>query len=54
MSDIWVRVLTFKNANHLKKKISKELMSAEWHPKRWRNICIRENEKKEVEPIFNE
>ena len=27
-------------------------MSVEWHPKRWRNFCMGENEKKEVEPIL--
>ena len=23
-----------------------------WHPKRWWNFCVSENEKKEIEPIL--
>ena len=29
-------------------------MPAAWHPKRWRNFCVSEDEKKEIEPIFTE
>ena len=36
------------------KKISVELMSIAWHPKRWQNFCMSEDEKKEIEPIFTE
>ena len=25
-----------------------------WHPKRWWNFCISEDEKKEIEPNFNQ
>ena len=35
------------------KKISKELMPIAWHPKRWWNFSISEDEKK-IEPIFTE
>ena len=38
----------------LKKKISEELMPIAWHPKRWYNFCISEDEKKEIDPIFIE
>ena len=29
-------------------------MLVAWHPKRWWNLCISEDEKKEMEPIFTE
>ena len=29
-------------------------MPVAWHPKRWWNFCLSENEKKETEPIFTE
>ena len=35
-----------------KKKISEELLPVARHPKRWWNICLSEDEKKEIEPIF--
>ena len=34
--------------------MSKELMPTVWHPKRWWNFCLLEDEKKEIEPIFTE
>ena len=36
------------------KKINEELMGKAWHPKRWWNLCMSEDEKKEIEPIFTE
>ena len=36
------------------KKLSVELMSIAWHPKRWQNFCMSEDEQKEIEPIFTE
>ena len=44
----------FETRKALKKKISEELMSIAWHPKRWYNFCMSEDEKKEIEPIFTE
>ena len=29
-------------------------MLVSWHPKRWWNLCMSEDEKKEMEPIFTE
>ena len=29
-------------------------MPVVWHPKRWWNFCMSEDEKKEIEPIFTE
>ena len=34
--------------------ITKALMPIAWHPKRWWNFYMSENEKKEIEPIFTE
>ena len=34
--------------------ISEELMPRAWHPKRWCNLCVSEDEKKEIEPILTE
>ena len=38
----------------LKKKLNEELMPVAWHPKRWWNFCVLEDEKKEIDPIFIE
>ena len=29
-------------------------MPVAWHPKRWWDWCLLEDEKKEIEPIFTE
>ena len=44
----------FKKRRALKKKTGEELMPIAWHPKRWWNFCMSEDEKKEIEPIFTE
>ena len=31
---------------------SEELMLIAWHPKRWWNFCMSEDETKEIDPIF--
>ena len=36
------------------KKISEELMPIAWHPRRWWNVYMSEDEKKEIEPVFTE
>ena len=30
------------------------VMPIVWHPKRWWDFCMSEDEKKEIEPIFTE
>ena len=47
-------LLDLKNAKHLKKMISEELMPIAWHPKRWWNFCLSEDKKKQTETIFIE
>ena len=37
-----------------KKHISEKLMPIAWHPKRWLNFSMSEDDKKEIEPIFSE
>ena len=54
MSGFWLSMLKLKNAKHLKKELNEELMLISWHRKRWQNFCMSEDEKKEIEPIFNE
>ena len=44
----------FKKRKALKKKISEELMSIAWHPKRWWNFSMSEDEEKETELILTE
>ena len=46
--------INFEKRKVLNKKISEELMLIAWHPKRWWNFCMSEDEKKEIEPIFTE
>ena len=36
-----------------KKGITKELMTVAWHPTRWWDCCIPEDDKKEIKPIFD-
>ena len=59
MTTIVCRILKFESMIKKKKKkeknwkkISKELMSVAWDPKRWWSFCMSEDENKEVEPIF--
>ena len=40
--------IKFKKRKELKKKISDELIPLAWHPKRWWNFCLSEDEKKEI------
>ena len=54
LSDFWLGIVNLKKRKALKKKISEELMKTAWHPKRWWNCCVSENEKKEIEPVFTE
>ena len=42
----------FEKRRKLKKELNKELMSVAWHPKRWRNWCVSEDEKTERDPMF--
>ena len=53
---ILVRLLawysTFEKRKELKKRKSEELMSIAWHPRRWWNFCVSEDEKKETILIF--
>ena len=37
--------IKFEKHKALKKKISEELMSIMWHPKRWWDFCMLEDEK---------
>ena len=43
---------TFKWCKEFKKDISKELIFAAWHPTRWWDWCMPEDEKKEVNLLF--
>ena len=55
---IYIRLLSwhirFEKRKVLEKKISEELISIAWRPKRWWNFCMPEDVKKEIEPIFTE
>ena len=46
--------IKFEKRKALNKKICEELMPIAWHPKRWQNFCMSEDERKEIEPIFTE
>ena len=37
-----------------KKELNEELMSVAWHPKRWWDWCVSEDEKMEVDSMFIE
>ena len=48
----FVKHIKFEKRKALKK--SEELMQIAWHPSRWWNFCMPEDEKKEKEPLFTE
>ena len=52
MSD--VSHIKFKKCKALKKELNEELMPAAWHPNRWWDWCVPEDEKKEIHPMFIE
>ena len=52
LSDFWLGIVNLKKLKALKKNISEEFMPIAWHPKRWYNFCMLEDEKKETKPIF--
>ena len=43
LSDFCFGISNLKNAKHLKKDISKELMLVAWHPNKWWDWCISED-----------
>ena len=54
MSDFWLGILNLKNAKYLEKELNEELISVAWHPNRWWDWCVSEDEKKEIDPMFIE
>ena len=51
LPDFWLGILSLKNAKHLK-NLNEELIAIESHPKKWWNVCMSEDEKKQIELIF--
>ena len=53
---ILIRILAwhikFKKRKPLKKTLNEELMPIVWHPNRWWNFSVPEDEKKDIEPTF--
>ena len=50
-SYLWVGTINLYKLNHLK-KLSKELLLVAWHPTRWWDQCMTEDEEKRIEPVF--
>ena len=46
LSDFWLGIENLKNAKHLKKKISEELIPITRHPKRWWIFACQKMKKK--------
>ena len=46
--------IKFEKRKTLTKRLNEELMPIAWHPRRWWNFCLSEDEKKETELIFTE
>ena len=55
---IHVRLLAwhtkFEKHKALKKELNREPMPVAWHPNRWWDWCMSEDEKKEIDPMFIE
>ena len=46
--------IKFEKCKALEKELCEESMCVAWHPNRWWNWCVSEDEKKEIDPIFIE
>ena len=46
--------IKFEKLKELKKELSEELMLVAWHPSRWWDWCMSEDEKKEIDLMFIE
>ena len=46
--------IKFGKGEALKKEFNEELMPIPWHPKRWWDWCMSEDDKKEIDPKFIE
>ena len=44
--------IKFEKCKELKKNVTEELMPVAWHPNRWWDWCVSEDEKKEIDPMF--
>ena len=48
MSDFWLVITKL-----IRKKVSQELMSIAWHPKRWWNFRMSEDKKKKLKALLS-
>ena len=48
VSDFWLGILHLKKVKHLKKELIEKLMPVAWHPNRWWDECMAEDEKKYI------
>ena len=46
--------IKFEKRKVLRKELNEELMPVAWHPKRWWDWCVSEDEKKEIDRMFIE
>ena len=55
LQDFWLGMLDFKKGKkHKSEEASEELMPVAWHPNRWWDWCMSEDEKKEIDSMFIE
>ena len=54
LPDFWLEILNLIKKSEALKKIIEESMPVVWHPGRWWNFYMLEDEKKETEPTFTE
>ena len=52
MSGFWQGILNLKKRKAFKKELNKELMPVGWHPNRWWDWRMSQNEKRETDPMF--
>ena len=48
----WDFMENFKKRKNLKKEIARELLVIAWHPDRWWDWCVPEDEKKTIEKLW--
>ena len=46
--------MKFEKRKGLRKELNEVIVLISWHPRRWQNFCMSENDKNEIKPPFTE
>ena len=51
-NNVFIKHTKFEKRKELDKELNEELMLVAWHPKRWWDCCVSEDEKMEIDSMF--